>query len=317
MNRNLLLSIAAIVLVVTAAIFISAGRIYSSTALMAIAIIAVMRNFRGMQVTRWAKANPRKTQVLITVLQIAIIFLGLLIGYNLKELGYQLSTTATVVFGTILCIGFFSIPFLPKRNTIALPVTLNRDRIAYLSIILSAFALMVITGNRIEDQFPNSPLSHTLSSIDQAIFSQDLPPADVPDLELASYSNQQQAASINENASMVSFASFAVTGHKSATIDPGKEEPGKIKPGKKAKRLERKKQRMMKQVLKLRKAFGAWATVGTIFLVLLLIVTTCSGICMIAIGGSAGTVAFGVVLIALSIFGIIKLVNRKKRIKPA
>jgi len=318
MTKNLPLFIATTILLVVATLFIGDGWIYSATALAAISIVATIRHFhlRVLKITRWAKENPGKTQVFITVAQILILFLGLLIGYDLKELGYQLSDIPTFVFGTILSAGFLFIPFLPKRKAIAIPAAVNKDRMAYMSIILSAFVLMIITGNRVEDKFPDSTLSLTLRSIDQAIFSEDSFSDDEAHLPSELNLSSQQAMLLKEN-SMFAFASVTVTDENSVTpeIHAEKETKEEIKPGKKAQKFERKKKSMMKKIEKLRKAFAAGASVGVILLVILLIIVCCAGICVALSGGGAGSVILGLIILGLSVFGIVKLVSKKKKIK--
>ena len=319
MNRNVLLLIAAIVLFVVVTLFINDGWIYSATTLAALIIMSVIRYFKSwvMGLTRWAKENPRKTQVLITILQIVILSSGLLVGYDLKELGSHIGYIPTIVFGAILSWAFLSIRFLPKRNTIAIPVAVNKDRMAYMGVALSAFVLMVITGNRIEDKFPNSPISQALRSIDHAMFSQELVSNDDIDLEPESGQEIQQAMLINGNESTLSFASVALTGENSiaSAIHPEKKAAEKIKSGKKAAKFERMKKRMMKRIEKLRKAFAGGVSAGVIFLVILLIIASCAGICIALSGGGAGSVALGIVILGLAIFGSVKLLSHNKKVK--
>lgn len=314
MKKNLLTVIVAVVLIIITTLFVTDGWIYSTTFLVAISIIKIIRHFNSkiLRLTRWAKENPRKTQVMITVLQILILSLGLLIGYDLKELGLKLSGIPIIIFGVILMSGFLSIPFLPKRNTIALPVVVNKDRITYMSIALSAFVIMVITGNRIEDKFPNSFITYSLRSVDKAIFSQAILLDDEMYSNMEPGTDQQQPMLINKNSAIVAFASFTVTGDNSlsSTIHPSKEGRKKLT----GENLEKKKKKLMKRIEKLRKAFAAGGTVGTVLLIILLVITSCAGICLIAIGGSAGAVAAGVVILGLSVWGFIKISKRKKRI---
>ena len=309
MNKTLLLSTAAILLIIAAALFVSDGWIYCAASLIAITIVAVIRHFnsRVVKITRWAKANPRKTQLLITVLQFVILASGILVGYDLKELGVQITGTPTIIFSSVLLAGFLSINFLPKRNIIAIPLKVNRDRIAYMSIALSAFVLMVAFGNRVEDKFPNSPITRAIRSVDQAMFSQDILSDNEEDIESGLSNSSQQMMLLNGSSGTFAFASIAVDEKNSAasTIHPKKA-------AKKAAKLERKKKRMIKRLEKLRKAFAAGTTVGIVLLIILLIITTCAGICLIAIGGSAGAVILGIILLAASIFGFVKIFQRNK-----
>jgi len=317
MKKNLLLLIATTVLLVAAALFVNDGWIYSAAAIAATIIVASIRYFhaRVLKITRWAKQNPRKTQVVITVVQILILSLGLLIGYDLKELGYQFSDTPIFIFGIILSVGFFSTPFLPKRKSIAIPAAVNRDRIAYMSIVLSAFVIMVVTGNRVEEKFPNTTLCLTLRSIDQAIFS---PDNFSDDEENMSELNAIRPTGIllEKNSSTLAFASSTPADENSvtSTIHPENDSKEKIKGSKKAQKFERKKKRFMKRIEKLRKAFAGGASVGVILLVILLIGVCCAGICIALSGGGAGSVFLGLIILGLAVFGIIKLLNHKEKV---
>lgn len=317
MKKYLPLFIVVTVLLAAATLFIEDGWIYSGAGLAAITIMSAIRYFhlRVLKITRWAKKNPAKTQVLITVAQIVILFAGLLIGYDLKQLGYQLSDTPTYIFGAILLAGFLSTRFLPKRKNIAIPVVVNKDRIAYMGIILSAFVLMIFTGNRVEDKFPNTTLSLTLKSVDETIFSPGNFSDDEADLP-GSNTGDMQAILLKEK-SIVAFASITSTEENSVTPDihPEKEKE-EIKPGKKAQKFEKKKKRIMKKIERLRKAFAAGASVGVILLVILLIIVCCAGICVALSGGGAGSVILGLVILGLAIFGIVKLLGKKKVKEP-
>src|SRR5258705_9311275 len=128
MKKNIILPAIIVLAIIICTIFMSDGLTYLITSLMALAIMGSIHRYRArvVKLTRWAKANAGKTQVLITVLQIALMALGIFAGNNLKEIGYEFSNATAYVFGTIIVIGFLSVPFLPKRSTIAIPQAVNR-----------------------------------------------------------------------------------------------------------------------------------------------------------------------------------------------
>ena len=317
MKKNIILPAIIVLIIIACTIFISDGLTYLITSLMALAIlVTIQRNRSGvMKITRWAKANPLKAQVLITVLQIVIMALGLIAGYNFKKLGYELSDTSAFVFSTIIILGFLSVHFLPKRGTIAIPKEVNKDRLVYISIALSSFVMMVLTGNRIEDKFPNSSITHALAAIDQAIFPESSTSYDEPDnvgLEQIN-PDKYKLALTNETTPMVVFASFNLNENESITPPSTyskKEAREKLKAEKKAKRLENKKARMMNRLEKYRLAFAGGLSAGAIILIILLIGTLCAGICLIIggfSGGSAGLIPLGAVIAGGSIWGLIKI----------
>src|SRR4030095_12172838 len=173
MQKNVVLTSAVILFTLALATLTNEGLIYLSATFMAFTVIVDLRYFRpGIKITRWAKANPRKAQMFITVLQVLILSLGLIVGYDLKQLGYTLSDTPGLVFASLMLTGFLSVRFFRKRDSIAIPVNLQRDRLAYTGIIIAAYAMTVIVGNRIEDKYPRSTLADVLRTIDAKIFLQ-------------------------------------------------------------------------------------------------------------------------------------------------
>ena len=75
MKKNIILISFAILVVLACTILISDGLTYFVSFLMAISIIGgIKANKRWvMKMTRWAKANPKKAQVFISVIQIALL----------------------------------------------------------------------------------------------------------------------------------------------------------------------------------------------------------------------------------------------------
>ncbi|MGZ3852743.1 MAG: hypothetical protein ACXVBX_08135, partial [Flavisolibacter sp.] len=242
MKRNLTLLSAATVLLGATTYFFTEGWIYMVAAFMALTIVMAIRQFPKLvtRFTRWAKEHPFEAQVLITILQVMILSIGLILGYNLKQLGYGFSQVPLFIFGILLSLGFAFVPLVQRKRIIALPVNLNRDRIAYMSIALSAFTIMVVTGNRVETTYPNSGLCRVLKSIDQSMFSEKL----FADRE--NETNATEASFFQQTA----FASIAVNG--GSVIHPGKELPANNKMLKNAKRFEKRfgrhKEKMMKRI---------------------------------------------------------------------
>jgi len=321
MKKNVILPAMIVLAIIACTIFISDGLTYLITSLMALAIMGTIHRNRSrvMKITRWAKANPKKAQVFITGLQMALMALGIFAGNNLKELGYEFSDTTAYVFSTIIVIGFLYVPFLPKRSTIAIPKVVNRHRLAYMSIALSSFVMMVLFGNRIGDNYPNSPITHAVRAIDQAIFPDNSTDADLYDaVSDPAYSKNNEQALTDESSNMAAFASYIIYHEETITspTDLKKEARAKLKAEKKSKRFERKKQKMMNLVLKKRYALAATMGVGSVLLIILLGITTCAGLCLMIGGFAGGGVGFGflgILVAAASIFGIVKISKRKKR----
>ena len=123
----------------------------------------------AMKVTRWAKANPKKTRRLIAAIQLALMGLGLSTGHNLKELGYELSDTMTYVFGAVMLLSFLSLPFKAKQNTVAMPKQVNRNRLGFLAVALASLMVMVGVGNKIGgNESSNTPLGYVINKAAQS-----------------------------------------------------------------------------------------------------------------------------------------------------
>ncbi|MEP6700703.1 MAG: hypothetical protein ABJA85_05285, partial [Bacteroidota bacterium] len=163
MRKNIVLPATIVLIIIACTIFIRDGLTYLVASLMALIVVTIihLNRSRVMKMTRWAKANPRKTQVFIIVAQIVLMALGIFAGNNFKELGYELSDTTAYVFSALIAIGFASVHFLPRQKAIAIPQVVNKNRLVYLGIALSSFVMMVFFGNRIGDIYPNSPITHT------------------------------------------------------------------------------------------------------------------------------------------------------------
>ncbi|MEO7044383.1 MAG: hypothetical protein ABI091_03690 [Ferruginibacter sp.] len=323
MKKNTILSALMAFAIIACTIFISDGLTYLISSLMALTILAIihLNRQRAIKLTRWAKANPRKTQVLITVLQIALMALGIFAGYNLKELGYQFSNVTAYVFGAIIGIGFLSIPFLPKRNTIAIPRVVNRHRLAYIGIALSSFVLMAMFGNSMKSSYPNSPLTHAVIAIDNAIFQDNNTTASFYDeVSEPAYHRSDRQALADGSPNIAVYAVFTITGKE--TITPfslsEKEIRKEMKMEKKVKRFERQKRKMM-NVIKKRLAAAGVTGAAAVILIVLLVITSCVGVCLMLLGATAGSIILGALIAGGSIFGIVKIAEggkRKPKTKP-
>ncbi len=288
---------------------------------MALAIMGVIHLNRRtvMKITRWAKNNPGKTQVLITVLQLVLMAVGIFAGYNLREMGYEFSNATAYIFSAIIITSFLSIPFLPKRNVIAIPTKVNRRRLSYISIALSSFVMMTVFGNRVANDYPNSTLTHAVRTVDKAIFTDNSALGDFNDAAPEPVYDRnygQPSAEESSNSNIAIFAAYTI--YDKETITPStlskKEIKEKLKAEKKAKRFERQKQKMM-NLIKKRLAAAGVTGAAAVILIVLLVITSCAGICLILLGGTAGSVILGALIAGGSIFGIVKIAQGNKR-KP-
>lgn len=321
MKKNYILTVIIVLAIVACTLFISDGLTYLVASLMALAIMGTIQRNRSlvMKMTRWGKANPHKAQVLITVLQIALMALGIMAGYNFKKLGYELSDTTAFVFSTIIVIGFLSVRFLPERNTIAIPKEVNKQRFAFMGIALSSFVMMVLFGNRMEDQYPNSLITQAVKAIDQAIFPDNsIQYQDLNNAASQPYYSKNYEQTLTGESTMAVFASY--NSNVEETIIPlsniMKDPKANLKAEKKANKLEKKKVKLLKLFSNKRLAFAAGLGAGAILLIILLLIPLCAGICLLISGfsgGGAGPALLGVALAGGSIWGLIKIIKGKKQ----
>jgi hypothetical protein len=126
-----------------------------------------------MKITRWAKANPKKTRWLITASKLLLMGAGILEGNNLREMGYEFSSSLIYGFAGLMTLGFLAVPFLYKHTDLVMPDRVNRYRLGYLGITLASFMMSVVGGNRLAVSFPRSPVTHIVQNFDHAVFSDD------------------------------------------------------------------------------------------------------------------------------------------------
>lgn len=317
MKKNIALPAIIVLIIITCTIFISDGLTYLVASLMALAIIGIIQYNKPavMKMTRWAKANPKKAQLFIIVVQIVLMAMGIFAGNNFKEMGYELSNTTAYVFSAIIAIGFATVHFLPSKKTIAIPQEVNKNRLVYSGIALSSFVMMIFFGNRVGEMYPNSPITHAIRSIDRAIFADN---ANVNDAAMEpEYSINYNQALTDESSSQPVFASFSVSNNETIKLpaESKKDSKANLKAERKANKLEKKKARLMNH-LKSRMAAAGGMGVGAILLIILLVITTCAGICLLISGfggGGAGAVIGGAAIAVGSIWGIIKIIKKNKR----
>ena len=229
-------------------------------------------------------------------------------GYNLKEMGYEISYLTIIIFGVLMFIGFFTVPFLPKRSIIAIPREVNRHRLSYLVISLSSLIIMVGFGNGIEESYPNSRLANFVGAIDQKIFSDEsIPPASRHEAPVGQAKDNNVSLTLagRSSASAV-FASLAAPekGIVERSVTPDKTAP--YTDLKEVKKEQKKEMRKAKRAL--RKNYRRAAAAGgscamAIFLIFLLAITTCAGVCLV-IGGVAAIIGGESVLLALAAIGV-------------
>ena len=326
MKINILFPALVTAAVITLSMMASDGLTYIVASLMALSILGALQAFRPgvMKITRWAKANPKKAQWFIAGLQFTLLGLGVIGGKNLRELGYHFSDTSAYVFTAITVIGFLSVPFLRKQNTLVLPKEVDMHRLAYLGISLSGLILTAQVGNKIGDIYPNSPITQVIDKIDQTIFSDQV-------ITFLGYHDGSNPIHSSE-ASVGGFALFAVM-----VVDPlqGIQPidqsvfPGNIAPPEIIKKAPstKKEMREVKKDLrkankdvrkKLREATNGGITFLGVILIILLIAAVCAGICLI-LGAwgvtGAGAVIAGIIVTGGSIYAIVKVVEWIRRKK--
>ena len=320
MKKNILLTSLAVAIIFACTIFISDGLTYLVSALMALAIIGGIKANKKwvMKMTRWAKANPKNAQVYISVIQIALLLLAIITGYNLKELGYEFSNITAYIFTAIMVLGFAYVPFLPKRNTIAIPKQVDRNRFAFMSIALSSVILMAFTGNRIGEVYPDSLVTQALEKIDQTIFPEDISTTiDLDNTQIGAVQNKNFKGYLLAASAKPLLAAVDVRPKENINDSSDSKRSSYKKSKKSRKEIRRANRKARKELRKLkrnrktnlRRAASGGACAGAILLIILLLAPLCAGICLI-IGawGNTGALSIlaGVALTGLSVWGIIE-----------
>ena len=301
-------SILGLIAIAACLIFSNAGAVYLAVLLMALSAITIIQGFKPkvMKFTRWSKANPRKAILLITALQLTLMGLGIMTGYNLNKLGFEFSDLTACVFTVIMVAGFCYAPLFRKNNVIIIPQELNKQRFAYLSIILSISVIMCIVGNRVGDYYPDSRIVRIIDAVDQTIFDDDISRTT---FLYEKENDYQEASKLVLEEESIPQAQFVSVNNKIVpkTIDI----PNRILHGKKlgkGSKVERKAYKKIRKSMR-KKAAGGSCALGIFFIVLLLI-PLCAGVCLTVLGISGFIGGFGVVLgipiVGLSIWGMVE-----------
>ena len=300
MKKNLSITALAAAALFAGALLLPDGMIYLVVALMASAVLAFLQFNRKntIKTTRWAKAHPQLAQGYIAVIQLSLMALGLFSGYNLYKMEVTLSDTTAHVFTALMVLGFLSVKFLPVRDALVMPETMNRRRLAFLGISISTLFLMTFSGNRLSERYPGSVAVGVLEKVDKAVFGADTP----------------QDALIGQiiETPPTALGVIALPGSESTLDKDATPEKNTLKAEKAQKKLKKFQKKLQKWSKKkwFRVGASAGACVLGIFLILLLLVPLCAGICLItgAFGAEATALSIvgGILLTGLSIFGMVK-----------
>lgn len=257
---------------------------WSSGSIVAIAAICLRFQrswFVGM--ARWAKAHPFSSQVILTLIQLGLVPLAVYAGYNLSQLGLEFSEIGYLVFGSLFLLSFFLLPFLPRKKWLSLPKEFQQHRLAAIGLAGSAFAILLLFGNRLPDQHPDSVVLTAVEKADHFLF---------PDQAVEERAEQQLA--------FPQTSLFHLASQRNLSLDTESEAPRLRK-----KALRKAQRQLKRQQRAKRKAAGAGICVLSVVLILLLAGVLCAGICLIVLSGTVAGLIGGIVLVPLSIAGIV------------
>ncbi|MEM7368426.1 MAG: hypothetical protein AAF587_07460 [Bacteroidota bacterium] len=317
MEKNHFLTLFISITALVSTILLVQGWLLITAVFLAVATIGFLR-FRSsdiLQLTRWAKAHPGKAQFLIAGLLLSLMGLGMIVGHNLHELGQEIPASLTYLFSILTITGFFFVPFLAKRRVVAIPKVVNRHRLVYLGISLFSFLMMIGVGNRAVVEQPESQMAQALLAVDQSLFP--LESSEEIDLQetaprLWNSPTQPYSRAFNQESSSLPVIPVGQVSKEGAGNSLNVSE---VPRDKKSLKRAKKKQRKVRRKL-LRSLLGGGSCALAVLLIILLVATTCGGICLVVLGISAitnGSVAGGVLAVLLgplvvwgSILGIIK-----------
>lgn len=149
--------------------------LYSSAILMALGTFLGLRAGRKKlrKLTRWASKNSKQAQVLIAAIQIPLMGMSVYGGYNLYQMGYNLSDYTMLAAATGLGFGVSVIPFLPKNGEFILQKRLNRRRAAFLGGMLASSLMLVNYGNNLGHESNLSYAKSAVSYVDNILVGND------------------------------------------------------------------------------------------------------------------------------------------------
>lgn len=124
-------------------------------------------------VTRWAKYNPKSARYLIASIQLPLLGFGIVEGYNLAQMGYELSDSFFYTNMLAFAASSALIPFLPQNDQFILPGRLNRRRLTFLAAMVAGTMTMVGYGNSVGVNDEPSYAKTVLSQVDQSVFGDD------------------------------------------------------------------------------------------------------------------------------------------------
>jgi hypothetical protein len=266
-------------------------------------ILLLLRIYRKPlgDISKWAGKHPVRSQFVIAGIQLFLTFVGIMLGKNLLEMGFNFSMSSAYLLVAILIACFMAVPFLPKKELIVIPQVLIKRRLAYVGISLSFFMLMILAGNNIENIMPGSSLANLVDRTDQFFFQETEATSEVPNhLGLNLYLSAPEQA---EQPALLSFTSaftLSVLGKK--------QEQGFLKRNLSLiKKLWTGIKAQFKKRIRLLASSGA--CFAAILGILALVVLVCAGVCLILFGleGDITLVLAGAALTGLSIWGIIEL----------
>ena len=85
-------------------------------------------------------------------------------------MGVEISDTPMYIFGGLSIAGFLSVPFFKKKKQFVLPKTVNRNRLSFLTVLVSSFIISNGIGNNLATKFPDSSVTQIVQNADQSIF---------------------------------------------------------------------------------------------------------------------------------------------------
>jgi len=241
-----------------------------------------------------------------------LIGLGLFNGYNLLNIGFTFSFGVVSVFGAVALVGMSIVPFKFIEHRMKLPIEVRRQRFGYMAVALASFMAMSVVGNRIPMMYPNSYLSKALVAIDHVVFQEKT------EKGISMHNGLTiPTDAINLSPLYAISPSNAVPSNTISTFDIVEKKRSK-KEMREAKKAARKINKDFRK--KIRKALAATMCGLAVLIIVLLVLTTCAGLCLI-VGGIAavagGDIGIGILLIILGplvLWGSVKGITRAKNV---
>ena len=135
--------------------------LYGLAGFIGLSIFTFVKKFKIviLKISTWAAKNKKKSQVFIGMIQTTFAVLGVFIGKEFHDLGYDFSSDNSYIFTGLLFIGVILLIRQKISSTKELLKSFFRQKMMHLTIALSSLMLMTVVGNNLGTNNPSKSLA--------------------------------------------------------------------------------------------------------------------------------------------------------------